>query len=119
VGCHVLDYSLTRNGPYIQSAIILCIDLKLFGFAEMIDPSALLAKIEGQINQAKQDKETRGAVVSQVEKFVHALEQEEWLDEFEKVSALGFKQGSLNSCRFMHALEEYSKATGIGYASTV
>jgi hypothetical protein len=79
---------------YIQSAIILCADLKLFAFAEMIDPSALLAKIEGQITQAKQDKETRGAVVSQVEKFVHALEQEEWLDEFEKVSASGFEQGS-------------------------
>lgn len=85
----------------------------------MIDPSALLAKIEGQITQAKLDKETRGAVVSQVEKFVHALEQEEWLDEFEKVSTSGFKQGCLKSCGYMHALEGYNKAASIGYASNV
>lgn len=53
----------------------------------MIDPSELLAKLEQQIKEAEGDKETRAPVMAQVEKFLHAVDQERWLDEYNKVTS--------------------------------
>lgn len=51
----------------------------------LVDPSELLANIEAQITKVKEESMIRKEIIDRVNKWLLACEEEDWLEEYDKV----------------------------------
>lgn len=61
----------------------------------------LLSSMDNQIAKAKEEALSRKDILDKVEKWKHAAEEEQWLDDYEKVNILGKLSGNLLSFIFV------------------
>ena len=55
-------------------------------FIGLVDPSELLANIEVQIVKVKEEASSRKDIMDRVDRWLSACEEENWLEEYNKVS---------------------------------
>lgn len=51
-----------------------------------MDPCELLANIEAQINKTKEEALSRKEIMDKIERWLSACEEENWLEEYSRVS---------------------------------
>ena len=69
---------------------MLCFEklLSSYGLTGKVDLSEMLFRMDDQIRQAKEEAQSRKDILDRVEKWKYAAEEENWLDEYEKVNLL-------------------------------
>lgn len=55
-------------------------------YVGLLDPCELLANIETQINQAKDEAFIRKDIMDRIERWLSACEEEKWLEDYNRVS---------------------------------
>ena len=59
---------------------------KSFSYLGLVDHCELLAKIEAQINEVKDEALTRKDIMDRIERWLSACDEENWLDDYNQVS---------------------------------
>ena len=63
-----------------------------------MDPSELLANIEAQINRIKEEAQSRKEIIDRIDRWLSACEEENWLEEYNRVRKLFLKLWFVEGC---------------------
>lgn len=73
----------------LLASICFLIIVQSLTFTGNVDLSDLLSSMDDQIAKAKEESLSRKDILDKVEKWKHGAEEEQWLDDYERVNIVG------------------------------